>query len=141
MIASSVRPSRWLKWGLFIASLLTVPVPYFMVVVGGLVPLFYILYLAVYGLFIGLPKFTAEAFWMLGILWTHVVILGGILYLVATGVTWLCVRVLPRRYALVVVFGLIFALLGASTFQVYRMPGHNSAPPGNIFRILRSLGS
>jgi hypothetical protein len=137
----STKLRRWLKWGLFIASLLTVPVPYFMVVVGGLVPLFYILYLSVYGLYIGLPKFTAEAFWMLGILWTHVVILGGILYLVATGVTWFCVHVLPRRYALVVVFGLIFALLGASTFQVYRMPGHNSAPPANIFRILRSLGS
>jgi hypothetical protein len=41
--------------------LLTVPVPYFMVVVGGLVPLFYILYLAVTGFFIGLLKFTAEA--------------------------------------------------------------------------------
>ena len=78
---------------------------------------------------------------MLAILWAHVVILGGILYLVAYGITWFLYRVLPQRHALLIVIGLIAALLVASTFEIYRMPGHNSAPPANILRILKSLVS
>jgi hypothetical protein len=133
--APATNARRWPKWTLFAALLLTVPVPYFMVVVGGIVPTFYIIYLAVHGLVVALPKFTAEGFWMLGILWAHVVILGGLLYVAAAGIAWLLFRFLPHRHALVVVFGLIFALFGASTFEIYRVPGHNSAPPANILRI------
>jgi hypothetical protein len=74
--ASSVNPQsknlrRWTKWILFGGFLLTVPVPFFMLVVGGIVPTFCIIYLAVHGLIVALPKFTAEGFWMLGILWAH----------------------------------------------------------------------
>jgi hypothetical protein len=47
-------------------------------------PPFFLIYHAVRGLIVALPKFTAEGFFMLGILWTHVVIVGGILYLIAT---------------------------------------------------------
>lgn len=133
------HPGRWPKWALFAAAILTVPVPYFMLVVGGLVPTFCIIFLAVQGLFVALPKFTAEGFWMLGILWTHVIILGGLLYLVSAGLTWFLFRMLPAGYALVVVVALIFTLFVASTFEIYRMPGHNSAPPANIIRILKGL--
>ena len=72
---------------LFAAFILMVPVPYYMLVVGGIVPTFLIIFIAVRGLIVALPKFTAEGFWMLTILWAHVVILGGILYLVAYGIT------------------------------------------------------
>ena len=137
----STNSSRWPKWTLFAALLLAVPVPYFMVVVGGIVPTFCIIYLAVHGLIVALPKFTAEGFWMLGILWAHVVILGGLLYVSAAGINWLLFRFLPYRYALVVVLGLIVALFVASAFESYRVPGHNSAPPANIFRIYKSFAT
>lgn len=139
MNSESKNLNRWPKWTLFAAALLTVPVPYFMVVVGGLVPTFWIIYIAVHGLFVALPKFTAEGFWMLGILWVHVIILAGLLYLVAAGITWLLFRLLPARYAIFGVIGLITALLIVSTFEIYRVPGHNSAPPANILRILKGL--
>jgi hypothetical protein len=139
MNAPSTNSSCWWKWTLFAAFLLTVPVPYYMLVVGGIVPTFFIIFIAVQGLIVALPKFTAEGFWMLGILWVHVVILGGLLYLAAHGITWLLFRILLYRYALLVVIGLIATLFVASTSEIYRMPGHNSAPPGNIIRIFKSL--
>jgi len=131
----ATNSSRWPKWTLFAALLLAVPVPYFMLVVGGIVPTFCIIYLTVHGLIVALPKFTAEGFWMLSILWAHVLILGGLLYVAAAGITWLLLRFLPYRYALVVVIGLIVALFAASAFEIYRLPGHNSAAPANIFGI------
>lgn len=132
---------RWPKWTLFAALLLAVPVPYYMLVVGGTVPTFFIIFIAIRGLIVALPKFTLEGFWMLGILWAHVVILGGLLYVAAYGITWFLFRFLPHRYALMVVIGLIAALFVASTFEIYRLPGHNSAPPANIFRIMKVLAT
>lgn len=81
MNIQSKKSIRLLKWGLFTVSVLTVPVPYFMVVVGGLVPTFWIIYFSIQGLIVAIPKFSAEGFWMLGNLWAHVMILGGLLYL------------------------------------------------------------
>jgi hypothetical protein len=133
------NPARWPKWVLFITFLLTVPVPYVMVIVGGLIPTFCIMYLAVLGLIVALPKFTGEGFFMLGILWAHVVILGGLLYLLAAGITRVLFRLFPGRYAASVVGILIVTLLVASTFTIYRLPGHNSAPPADIFRILKAF--
>lgn len=139
MNAPSSKSSRWSKWTLFAAFLLTVPVPFYMLVVGGIVPTFFIIYLSVQGLIVALPKFTAEGFWMLGMLWAHVLILGGLLYFVAQGITWLLYRILSFRYALLVVMGLVASLFVASIFEIYRMPGHNSAPPANILSIFKSL--
>lgn len=139
MIPYHRNPARWPKWVLFITFLLTVPVPFVMVVVGGLIPTFFIMYLAVLGLIVALPKFTGEGFFMLGILWAHVVVLGGLLYLLAAGITRVLFRLFPGRYAASVVGILIVTLLVASTFTIYRMPGHNSAPPANIFRILKGV--
>ena len=135
----STKQSHWPRWTLFTVFLLTVPVPYLMIVVGGLVPTFGILYLAVHGLVVALPKFNAEAFWMLGALWAHVAILGGILYIAAHGITAFLFRCLRHGPALVVLCGLIVALLAASTWDIYRLPGHNSSPPANILGIARSL--
>ncbi len=133
------NPARWPKWALLITFLLTVPVPYYMVVVGGLIPTICIMVLAVLGLIVALPKFTREGFFMLGILWAHVVILGGLLYLLAAGITRVLFRLFPGRYAVAVVGILIVTLLVASTFTIYRLPGHNSAPPADIFRILKAF--
>jgi hypothetical protein len=95
MNASSTNSSRWRKCTLFAAFILIVPAPYFMLVVGGIVPPFFIIFIAVQGFIVALPKFTAEGFWMLGLLWAHVVILGGLLYFAAYGITWLLFRVFP----------------------------------------------
>ncbi|MFQ5989282.1 MAG: hypothetical protein ACE5K9_05140 [Candidatus Methylomirabilales bacterium] len=137
----SRNPRRSSKWMLFAAFLLTVPVPFFMIIVGGLVPTAWILYFAVHGLFVAVPKFTAEGFWILGILWAHVVILGGLLYVAATGITWILFLVLPARFARLGVLALIIALFVASTFEIYRVPGHNSSPPANILRIMKTLAT
>ena len=131
----------WPKWAVFAVFLMTIPVPYIMIVVGGLVPTFFILFLALQGLIVALPKFTTEGFWMLGILWAHVVILGGLLYIIAYGITRFLFKILPRRYALFVVLVVVAALFVASTFEIYRLPGHNSSPPANIFRIFRGLAT
>ena len=103
--------------------------------------MFFILFLALQGLIVALPKFTAEGFWMLGILWAHVVILGGLLYVIAYGITWFLLKILPSRCALFVLVGLVAALFVASTFEIYRLPGHNSSPPANIIRIFRGFAT
>ena len=118
---------------------MTIPVPYFMIVVGGLIPTICIIYLAVYGLFIALPKFTLEGLWMLGILWTHVIILAGLLYVIAASINWLLFRLLASRAALFGVFVLIVALFVASSFEIYQLPGHNSAPPANLLQVIKNL--
>ena len=110
-----------------------------MVVVGGLVPLLYILTLTVQGLIVAIPKFTGEGFWMIGILLAHVLILGGVLYLAASVSAWLFDRIFNDRSAVLVSVALIVALFIASAFEIYRLPGHNSAPPANIVRIVKSL--
>ena len=139
MSPSSTIPRIWPKWLLFAVFLLVVPVPYYMVVVGGLVPPFCILYMAVHGLLVALPKFTGEGFVMLGILWAHVVIFGGLLYLGAAILSWALFRLFPARFAMTFVVLIIVALIVAANFKIYRVPGHNSAPPADIFRIIREF--
>lgn len=110
-----------------------------MIVVGGMIPTICIIYLAVYGLIVAVPKFTLEAIWILGILWTHVFIFAGILYAVAASVTWVLFRILPSRAALFGLFVLIVAVFVASSFQIYRLPGHSSAPPANLMRVIKDF--
>jgi hypothetical protein len=141
MNVPSSQFGRWSKWTLFVALLLTVPVPFYMLVVGGLVPTMYIIYISVQGLIVAVPKFTTEGFWMLGILWAHVVIFGGLLFLAAYLITRLLFYFMPNRYALWVIICLIVALFIASFFEIYRMPGHNSAPPANILRVFKGLAT
>lgn len=139
LMTASSGSHRGSKWMLFVAFLATVPVPFYMLVVGGLVPTLCIIVLAVRGLVVALPKFTGEGFFLLGILWAHIAILGGLLYLAASGISWVLFRVFPTRHAQAVVAVLILALLVASTFPIYRIPGHNSAPPANIVRIFQGF--
>lgn len=129
----------WTKWTFFAALLITIPVPYYMVVVGGLIPSIWIIYLALYGLIVALPKFTLEGFWMLGILWAHVIILAGLLYILAASINWLLFRLLPSRAALFCVFVVIVVLFVSSTFEIYRLPGHNTAPPANLLTVIKNF--
>ena len=76
---------------------------------------------------------------MLAILWAHVLILGGLLYLAADGVTWILFRLFPHRFAVFFVVLLIVALFVLSMFEIYWVPGHNSSPPANLFRIFRDI--
>jgi len=70
------------------------------------------------------------------------VILGGDLYVAARGIHWSLFRVLPQRIAKVLVFTLIAALvLMAAFFEVYRVPGHDVAPPANIFRFMKEFAA
>jgi hypothetical protein len=136
------KSCRWPKWALFIAFVAVVPVPYYMFVVGGQVPLSFILLLAVRGTVVALPKFTAEGFWMLGVLWAHVAVLGGVLYIAAIGVHRLLFRFLPRRVSKFVVIASIAGLFVlASTKEIYRLPGHNYAPPANLYRLVKSFAA
>jgi hypothetical protein len=124
---------------LFGVSLFTVPVPYFMLVVGGLVPTAAIIALTVHGSIVFLTKFTLEGVWMLGILWAHVALFGGLLYALSTAITWMLFRFFPTGVSLACVAVLALVFLVASTFEIYREPGHNSVPPADILRILKGF--
>ncbi len=139
MKSQSDNISRRARWALFAVSLITVPVPYYLFVVGGVVPVIYIIYLLLQGVVVALPKFTAEGFWMIGFLLAHVILLGGILYSVSVLTSWLIFRFLPSRIAILCVFVIITALFVASTFSIYLIPGHNSSPPANLFEIIKEL--
>lgn len=129
---------KWSKWILFIALLFFVPAPFYMIVVGGLIPTIIIVHMTLQGLIVAIPKFTAEGFWMLGILFIHVLILGGILFLAAFIISWVLFRLLPKRLAQISIVAIVCSLVVASTFEIYRLPGHNSAPPANIVKVLKS---
>jgi hypothetical protein len=133
------RHQRRAKWVLFGVSLVTVPVPYFMVVVGGIVPTAAIMALAAHGSIVFLTKLTLEGVWMLGILWAHVALFGGLLYALSTAITWIVFRVFPAGASLACVAVLAVVLLLASTFEIYREPGHNSSPPADLFRIVKGF--
>ncbi len=135
------RSRRVGKWILLTAFVSFIPVPFFMLVVGGLVPLAAIGHFAIQGIVIGLPKLTLEAFFMVGILLIHVLVFGVLLYLAANLIARLLFWMLPPRAALVVVLTIVVALFAISLFEVYRLPGHNSAPPANILRVFREFAT
>ena len=124
---------------LFAAAVFFMPVPFAMVVVGGLVPLVWIGVFALQAMITGLPKLTSEGFTMIGILLAHVFILGGILYVAAFVVSRVVFLLREPRIARLVIVALVGAMAVASFFEIYRLPGHNSAPAANIFGVIRAL--
>lgn len=84
-----------------------------------------------------LLKLRADGFFMFGILSVHAPVLGGLLYPGAVGICRILFRVFSKRHAAAVVLVLICALFAAAAiFEIYRIPGHNFAPPTNIFRFI-----
>ena len=123
MVAAATTP-RWITWLLFAMMIATVPVPFFMFVVAGLLPVIVIASLLNTGVW-GFKLFTA----------LHVVIYGPLFYILAR---WLARRLsaLPpgaRALAVLacVVAGLVFTLL-----PVYGV-GHNVWEPVNLYRMLQ----
>jgi hypothetical protein len=110
-----------------------------MVVVGGIVPTAAIMALAAHGSVVFLTKLTLEGVWMLGILWAHVALFGGLLYAVSAVLTGVLFRVFPAGVSVACVAVLAVVLLLASTFEIYRQPGHNSAPPADLFGIVKGF--
>jgi hypothetical protein len=135
----SASPKRRARWWLFAALATFLPAPFFMLVIGGLVPTLWIAVFTLRGAVVAIPKGTSEGVAMLGILLVHVVVLGGLLLLVALMITWLLFRLLPESKARAVVVVLIVVLFGASFFRIYRIPGHNSAPPANLVEVYREI--
>ena len=140
MELNSKRDERRARWILFAVFLLTLPMPFYMIVVGGSIPAFSTIYFTIRGTFVALSKFphyTTEGFFILGILWAHVIILSALIYIVAFGINWCLFRALSKRYAIFVLIILIISLFVASMFEIYRIPGHNSAPPANLIGVLK----
>lgn len=124
---------------LFAAAVLFVPTPFFMIVVGGLVPLAWTLLFFLRGAIVAIPKGTAEGFFTLGILSAHLFVIGGALYALSALLGRVLRWGLGPRGALIAAG--VFAIGGAvaSWFDIYRIPGHNSAPPASLLRLLSEL--
>jgi hypothetical protein len=107
-----------------------------MIVVGGVVPLAWTLVFFLRGAIVAIPKGTAEGFYMLAILLAHLLVIGGALYVLSAVVGRLLRWTLRHRTALIVAG--LFTIDGAvaSWFDIYHIPGHNSAPPANLLRLL-----
>ena len=137
----SINTPKRAKWTLFAAAVLLAPVPFFMIVVGGLIPLSAIIYMSVLGIVVAIPKGTAEGFYMLGMLLPHILIFGGLLYLLAWLVAKLLFRFFIPAIAQAVVWVLVVVLAVSSFFEIYRLPGHNSAPPANVVKLVSEFAS
>lgn len=131
--------NRRVTWILFIVLLLTIPVPFYMVVVGGLIPTGIIILLTLRGMIVAIPKLSSEGFVMLGILGAHVAILGGLLYLLAAGVARMLCWMLSKGYAVMVAMILVAALIALSCFDIYRLPSHHVARPANLVEVFRAF--
>lgn len=125
------------KWILFSVFLLIVPVPFYLVVVGGLVPTAFSIFLSLMAIAAVVTKHDKQSLYMLVILGSQAALFSALFYFVAWVVSRLLCRVIPRRFIAAVVVSIVVVFFAASVFEIYRLPGHNSAPPGNILNILR----
>ncbi|UCF57162.1 MAG: hypothetical protein JSW15_01365 [Deltaproteobacteria bacterium] len=125
------------KWILFSVFLLIVPVPFYLVVVGGLVPTVFSIFLSLMAIAAVITKHDKESLYMLIILAPQAALFSSLFYFIAWAVSRVLRRVIPKRFMAAVVVGIVMAFVAASVFDIYRLPGHNSSPPGNILNILR----
>jgi cell shape-determining protein MreD len=84
-----------------------------------------------------ITKHDKQSLYMLVILGLQAALFSSLFYFIAWAVSRLLCRVIPERLMAAVVVGIAMAFFAASVFNIYRLPGHNSAPPGNILDILR----
>lgn len=124
---------------LFLAAVLFVPTPFFMIVVGGIVPLGWTIAFFLLGAVVAIPKLTGEAFFILGILLAHLLVIGGALFLISTLLSRLLFAALNPRPALVAVGLIVVGTAVTSSFDIYQIPGHGSARPANLVRLLAEL--
>lgn len=125
------------KWILFPVFLITVPVPFYLVVVGGMVPTGVSIFLSLMAIAALITEHDKQSLYILVILGFQAALFSSLFYLIAWAVSRFLCRVIPERFMAAVVVGIAMAFFAASLFTIYRLPGHNSAPPGNILDILR----
>lgn len=129
---------RIIKWILFVAFVVTVPVPFYMLVVVGLIPTAAVALMTLRGLVTAFLKFTYEAFVMVAIMGAEVVIPGGLLYLMAGGLARFLCWALSKRYALLMAAIIVVSLMTVSCFEIYRLPGHNWMRPASLAGVIRA---
>ena len=138
MIGCRMRMSaKMTKWILFSVFLLVVPVPFYLVVVGGLVPTAFSIFLSLMAIAAVVTKHDKQSLYMFVLLCFQAALFSSLLYFVAWAVSRLLYRVIPKRFMAAVVVSIVMVFFAASIFEIYRLPGHNSAPRGNILNILR----
>ena len=119
---------RATTWLLFVAMAATVPLPYFMFVIAGLLPLVVVLGLMTTGVW-GFKLFNA----------IHLVIYAPLLYMLA----WFLARglgVLPAGVRILVTLACAIAIALLGALPLYGI-GHNSYTPVNLYRLFqRGLG-
>lgn len=130
---------RVIKWILFVAFLVTVPVPFFLFVALGFLPTAAIAVMTLRGLLVAFLKFTDGAFFMVAIMGAQVVIPGALFYLVAVGLGRLLCWALAKRYALLMAIMVVVSLMIASGFEIYRLPGHNWMRPANLVGVIGAV--
>lgn len=112
------------KWILFTVFFFTAPVPYFMFVIGGLLPLSAILYLESTGV-LGFKLFNT----------LHLLVYGPLFYLAAKLIArWLFSLSPPKRTAGLVAFIVLFVAIGFT--PIYGI-GHSTYQPANIIDLFQ----
>jgi hypothetical protein len=130
----SVKVTTWVLFSVF---LLTVPVPFYLVVVGGLVPTVFSIFFFLMAIAAVITKHDKQSLYILVIVGLQAAMFSSLFYFIAWGVSRVLCRVIPKRFIASFVVSIVMAFFAASVFDIYRLAGHNSAPPGNIFNVLR----
>ena len=115
---------RTTKWVLFATLVCTMPVPYFMFVVAGVLPLAAVIRLSFTGVW-GFKIFNS----------LHIVVYGPILYLAAKFLTRWLFSLSPQIRALGIAVALALAFL-ISFLPIYGI-GHSRYDPVNLYQIFR----
>jgi hypothetical protein len=115
---------RTAKWILFAAMVCTVPLPYFMFVSAGLLPLSAVIRLGFTGVW-GFKLFNS----------VHLLIFGPLLYFVAVFLTRRLFSLAPPGRTLGVAAALLL-VLGISLLPIYGL-GHNDHVPVNLYRLFQ----
>jgi hypothetical protein len=141
--ASSLETRRQLRRGatraLFAASVLFAPVPFWMLFVGGLVPLVSIAVYFIVELVGSLAQGGEAVVIFAGIFAAHVVVDSLLLYLLSALVCGVLFRLLPTRAAVYAVYPLIVGELAASFSPIYMLVGEHNTDMFNIWSVWHSL--
>ncbi len=125
---------------LFATSVLFTPVPFSMLFIVGLVPLFCTAVFFLRGIAVSVPGNTGgEALLMPAILAAHLIVDGGILYLVATVICRLLFGLCPTRFAIFAVGLLLSGEVIASFFPVNLLAGEHDTRFLPLWRVWQQL--
>jgi hypothetical protein len=121
----------WIKWLLFVIFLITVPVPFYLLLALGLVPTAAII-IATLGETINALVGHGLGGVFCVVMGVQAVIFGGILYLAALALARILCSSLAKGYSILLTTVLICSLIVASCFNIYRLPDHDGMLPANL---------